>query len=204
VFKQSYTPVTGSAHEYRKTGYIIARQINEPFSIKTVTGAIEHGLCDDFLVQNDATEQWIIECRLFHELYEVAPKGLIDDDHSDGDDEGLLPYTNDSKTETGESSDNDDGDAPVHGSKDLGASLELHDDDVANIRAMLQRGNSDLDSHVSRTKSQSGSRGHADSPVTISPNRTGPSSHSVSQCSTSHSHLNSRSGSGYLNLLGAK
>ncbi len=139
VFKQTYTPVAGSAHEYRKTGHIIARQIHEPFSIKTATGAIEHGLADDFLVQNEAQEQWVIECHQFHELYEVALSALISDD----DDDDGLPYTDDTKTGGDSDDEDDDGSELPADVRRLSSSLELHPDDLVNIRNLLSNDHSD-------------------------------------------------------------
>eukprot|EP01006_Ploeotia_vitrea_P022552 TRINITY_DN54962_c0_g1_i1.p1 TRINITY_DN54962_c0_g1~~TRINITY_DN54962_c0_g1_i1.p1 ORF type:complete len:777 (+),score=416.56 TRINITY_DN54962_c0_g1_i1:39-2333(+) len=71
VFKQTYEPVQGTKHEYRKTGKILAKQLEEPFAIKTANG-MEHGAAGDFLVQNEQKEQWVIARDTFTSLYELA------------------------------------------------------------------------------------------------------------------------------------
>jgi hypothetical protein len=58
-------------HEWRKTGTVLARCMEEAFSIKTA-GGTEHGMAGDYLVQNDqgSEEQWSVEAQTFLEMYE--------------------------------------------------------------------------------------------------------------------------------------
>jgi len=72
VFSTSYEPVDGRPHEYRKIGYILAKRMEHPFAIKTGSG-IEHGNQGDFLVQNKAGDQWVIDGTIFPTLYTEAP-----------------------------------------------------------------------------------------------------------------------------------
>eukprot|EP00455_Lapot_gusevi_P024519 TRINITY_DN2555_c0_g2_i1.p2 TRINITY_DN2555_c0_g2~~TRINITY_DN2555_c0_g2_i1.p2 ORF type:complete len:281 (+),score=98.96 TRINITY_DN2555_c0_g2_i1:188-1030(+) len=71
VFMRTYEPVGPQLpNHYRKTGFILGKRMNEPFSVKTGSGSIEHGNAGDYLVQNETNEQWPIEGRVFQELYE--------------------------------------------------------------------------------------------------------------------------------------
>jgi hypothetical protein len=60
-------------HEYRKTGTVLARLMEDAFSVKT-NGGTEHGMAGDYLVQTDTdrddADQWSVEAKTFLELYE--------------------------------------------------------------------------------------------------------------------------------------
>ena len=60
-------------HEYRKTDTVLARLMEDAFSVKT-NGGTEHGMAGDYLVQTDTdrddADQWSIEAKTFLELYE--------------------------------------------------------------------------------------------------------------------------------------
>jgi len=56
-------------HEWRKTGTVLARCMEEAFSVQTAGGS-EHGMAGDYLVQNEQGDQWSVEARTFLELYE--------------------------------------------------------------------------------------------------------------------------------------
>ena len=72
IFKRTYEPIRGSKrkHEYRKTGYVVARRLEEPFVVRTKGGANEHGHAGDYLVQNEQGEQWAIDAKTFEDTYE--------------------------------------------------------------------------------------------------------------------------------------
>jgi hypothetical protein len=55
--------------EYRKVGTVLARLMEEGFSVKT-EGGNEHGMSGDYLVQGEGGDQWSIEAKTFLELYE--------------------------------------------------------------------------------------------------------------------------------------
>ena len=61
-------PMHGT-HEWRKTGTVLARCMEEAFSVRT-DGGSEHGMAGDYLVQNAQGDQWSIEAKTFLELYE--------------------------------------------------------------------------------------------------------------------------------------
>ena len=73
IFTHTYEPVINKPDHYRKIGSILALQMKQGFSVKTNTGTIEHGNEGDYLVQNEAHEQWPIEQSQFDALYEEVP-----------------------------------------------------------------------------------------------------------------------------------
>jgi len=52
-------------------GYVVARQMDEPFSIKS-SGGVEHGVAGDYLLANDMGDQWSVDASTFNELYTIA------------------------------------------------------------------------------------------------------------------------------------
>ena len=89
TFQSSYEKVSFSidSNEYRKTGRILARCMEESFAIKssssnqstnnnnnstTIITTVETGQAGDYLVQNDQMEQWVIESNTFKQLYEKS------------------------------------------------------------------------------------------------------------------------------------
>jgi len=73
LFKRTYEPVRGSEHEYRKVGTVLARMMEEPFVVRSGPGgsSTEFGYVGDYLVQNAAGDQWVVEGKVFKTLYEL-------------------------------------------------------------------------------------------------------------------------------------
>jgi len=69
VFASSCTLIPNTLHEYRKSGFILGKRMDQQFANKTNYG-MEHGSAGDFLVQNEAGDQWVIEAHIFHTIYE--------------------------------------------------------------------------------------------------------------------------------------
>lgn len=95
AFSRAYEPAgTPHQHEYRRRGRVRARCMEEPFAVATRVGGvrgaegdvktpssfedasltIEHGEAGDYLVQNDAGDQWVTDARSMAVAYCVAPE----------------------------------------------------------------------------------------------------------------------------------
>ncbi len=85
VFNRSYEPVQGRPHEYRKTGCVLARRMEEPFAVRTKAQTTERGVAGDYLVQNALGEQWTIDGRTFLELYEPDVPVMIAEEEEEED-----------------------------------------------------------------------------------------------------------------------
>lgn len=71
VFRNTYEQVGDpNGHEYRKTGSILARQMDQSFTLKTQGTQLEHGKVGDYLVQNESGDQYIIAAQVFESTYE--------------------------------------------------------------------------------------------------------------------------------------
>lgn len=71
AFAAAYERVAGREHEFRKTGTVLARRLEQPAAVRTGDG-VEGGRAGDWLLQSDAGDQWIVDARTFAALYEPA------------------------------------------------------------------------------------------------------------------------------------
>jgi serine/threonine protein kinase len=78
IFFKTYEPVPDRKFMYRKTGLILAKQMEKAYLLETLEGT-EHGEAGSYIAQNAQDgEQWPIDKETFENMYELAPHAPAD------------------------------------------------------------------------------------------------------------------------------
>ncbi len=71
VFHETYEPVDGNSHAYRKRAIVDAQQLAVNTTIQTLEGEA-HGRVGDWLVTNPTGETYVVPQKVFMETYEAV------------------------------------------------------------------------------------------------------------------------------------